>query len=98
MTNNNLIYALCQKIRQSLCNDVLHGVHQILYNLFRANSSLILLFMKKNLLNTDNLYEPLIDLYLCKDISDDYKEIIEKILKLINSNITLPKSPFHYIY
>lgn len=34
MTNNNLIYALCQKIRQSLCNDVLHGVHQILYNLF----------------------------------------------------------------
>ena len=71
---------------------------QILYNLFRANSSLILLFMKKNLLNTDNLYEPLIDLYLCKDISDDYKEIIEKILKLINSNITLPKSPFHYIY
>ena len=34
MTNNNLIYTLCQKIRQSLCNDVLYGVHQILYNLF----------------------------------------------------------------
>lgn len=34
MTNNNLIYTLCQKIRQSLCNDVLHGVQQILYNLF----------------------------------------------------------------
>ena len=34
MTNNNLIYTLCQKIRQSLCNDVLLGVHQILYNLF----------------------------------------------------------------
>ena len=34
MANNNLIYSLCQKIRQSLCNDVLRGVHQILYNLF----------------------------------------------------------------
>ena len=34
MTNNNLIYTLCQKIRQSLRNDVLHGVQQILYNLF----------------------------------------------------------------
>ena len=34
MTNNNLIYTLCQKIRQSLRNNVLHGVHQILYNLF----------------------------------------------------------------
>ena len=34
MTNNNLIYTLCQKIRQSLCNNVLHGIHQILYNLF----------------------------------------------------------------
>ena len=34
MSNNNLIYTLCQKIRQSLCNDVLHGVHQILYSLF----------------------------------------------------------------
>ena len=34
MTNNNLIYILCRKVRQSLCNDVLQGVHQILYNLF----------------------------------------------------------------
>jgi hypothetical protein len=31
MSNNNLIYTLCRKIRQSLCNDVLRGVHQILY-------------------------------------------------------------------
>ena len=26
MTNNNLIYTLCQKIRQSLCNDVLMNI------------------------------------------------------------------------
>lgn len=31
MPNNNLIYSLCQKVRQSLCNDVLYKVHQILY-------------------------------------------------------------------
>ena len=71
---------------------------QILYSLFKTNAALILFFMKKNSLNNLNFYEPLIDLYLCKDLSNDNKEIIEKIILLIKGNITLTKLPFHYIY
>ena len=71
---------------------------QILYNLFKENTALIYFFMKKNSLNKFNFYEPLIDLYLCKDISNDNKEILEKIILLIKENVTLTKSPFHYIY
>ena len=54
--------------------------------------------MKKNSSNKFSFYEPLIDLYLCKDLSNDNKEIIQKIILLIKENITLTKLPFHYIY
>ena len=71
---------------------------QILYNLFKSNTALIYFFMKKNSSNKFSFYEPLIDLYLCKDLSNDNKEIIQKIILLIKENITLTKLPFHYIY
>ena len=51
MTNNNLIYTLCQKIRQSLCNNVLHGIHQILYNLFIHVKNKDSVVMKKQKIN-----------------------------------------------
>ena len=69
----------------------------IIYNLFTKNSSLIFLFMKKDISNTINFYEPLIDLYLSEEISKDNNEIIENIIKLISTKVTINKAPIQYL-
>ena len=70
-----------------------------LFQLFKLNNVLLPVFMKKKVSNIINLYEPLIDLYFCKDEKiSQYKEIIEQFLKMIRSNITLNKAPIEYIY
>ena len=70
---------------------------KILHNLFIKNNSLLLLFTKKNIINTLNFYEPLIDLYLSEKIPNDNREIIENIIKLISSQITITKAPIYYL-
>ena len=70
-----------------------------LFHLFKANSILLPSFMKKNKSNVFNLYEPLIDLYLTKDENIlEYKDLIEKLIKMIRNNITLTKGPIEYTY
>ena len=70
-----------------------------LFQLFKANGLLLPSFMKKKISNVINFYEPLIDLYLTKDEDiNEYKDLIEKLIKLIRSNITLTKGPLEYIY
>ena len=70
-----------------------------LFQLFKANGILLPSFMKKKISNVINFYEPLIDLYLTKDEDiNEYKDLIEKLIKLIRSNITLTKGPLEYIY
>ena len=70
-----------------------------LFQLYKKNDLLIPLFMKKNITNIINLYEPLIDLYLSKEENiNEYKEIIEQIIKMIRNEITLNKGPIAYIF
>ena len=69
----------------------------IIYNLFTKNSSLIFLFMKKNISNSINFYEPLVDLYLSEEISKDNNEMIENIIKLISTKVTINKAPIQYL-
>ena len=70
-----------------------------LFQLFKANSILLPSFMNKKISNVINFYEPLIDLYLTKDEDIyEYKEIIEKFIKMIRNNITLTKGPLEYVY
>ena len=80
-------------------NNILEKIEILrnLYNLFSENTSLVLFFMKKNSFGTYNFYELLIDLYLTQGISNDNKELIEKIIFLLKKNITLTKFPFHYL-
>ena len=70
----------------------------ILLQLFKVNNLLLPLFMRKNITNIINLYEPLIDLYLSKDENiNEYKDFLEEFLKMIRNNITLTKSPIEYL-
>ena len=70
-----------------------------LFQLFKANSILLPSFMNKKISDVINFYEPLIDLYLTKDEDIyEYKEIIEKFIKMIRNNITLTKGPLEYVY
>ena len=70
---------------------------KILYNFFTKNNSLIYLFIGNNKLNAINLYEPLIELYLSEEILDENKEIIEKMIKLISTKVTMTKGPILYL-
>ena len=70
----------------------------ILFQLFKVNNLLLPLFMRKNITNIINLYEPLIDFYFSKDeYINEYKQIIEEFLKMIRNNITLTKAPIEYL-
>ena len=70
-----------------------------LFQLFKANDALLSLFMRNNITNLINFYEPLIDLYLIKDeCINEYKELIEQMIKMLLGNITLTKAPIEYIY
>ena len=70
-----------------------------LFQLFKANNLLLSLFMRNNIVKKINFFEPLIDLYLIKDeYIKEYKELIENILRMILSNITLTKAPIEYLY
>ena len=68
-----------------------------LYNLFTKNFSLLILFMKKTEIKTINFYEPLMDLYFSEEISPDDKDIIERMIKIINSKISTSKIPIYYL-
>ena len=90
----NLLYFL--KNNRSDITEIA-DILKILYNLFIKNNSLIIYFTKNNLLNTINFYEPLIDLYLSGEITDDNIEIIENIIKLISKKVTMNKAPIIYL-
>ncbi len=71
---------------------------EILYTLleiFKTNNLLLPLFMKKNVTNIINFYEPLIDLYLSEN---EHRQLIENIIKMIRKDITLTKAPIEYLY
>ena len=70
----------------------------IMFQLFKVNNLLLPIFMRKNITNIINLYEPLIDIYFSKDeYINEYKNIIEEFLKMIRNNITLTKAPIEYL-
>ena len=70
---------------------------KIIYNLFTQNCSLVFLFMEKNISNTICFYEPLIDLYLSEEISKDDKDMVESLIKLISTKVTINKAPILYL-
>ena len=67
----------------------------ILLEIFKANNLLLPLFMKKNITNIINFYEPLIDLYLSEN---EHRQLIENIIKMIRNDITLTKAPIEYLF
>ena len=70
-----------------------------LFILFQSNISLIPFFIrecKKNNLNL--LYESIFDIYLNDDIKTENVEFLEKLIKLIITNTTLPKAAPDYLY
>ena len=70
-----------------------------LVQIFKNNDLLIPLFMKKNITNNINFYEPLIDLYFSEEENiNEHKEKIEEIIKMIRNNITLTREPIEYVY
>ena len=72
-----------------------------LLSLFELNTALIPLFIKNCRRNNLNLlFESIFDIYLSKEIEEDKKkeEQIEKLIKLITINCTLPKSAPEYLY
>ena len=71
----------------------------ILFQLFNKNTLLIPLFMKKNITQIINFYEPLIDIYFSTDeYIKEYKELVEKLIIMIRNSITLTKGPIEYVY
>ena len=71
----------------------------VLFQLFKANDLLLSSFMRNNITNIINFYEPLIDLYLIKDeYINEYKQLIEQMIKMLLGKITLTKTPLQYIY
>ena len=70
-----------------------------LFFLFQSNISLIPFFIrecKKNNLNL--LYESIFDIYLNEDIKKENAEFLEKLIKLIITNTSLPKAAPDYLY
>ena len=71
----------------------------ILLQSFKENNQLLPIFMRKDITNTINLYEPLIDLYLSKEeYINEYKSLILELMKMIRNNITMTKEPIEYLY
>ena len=70
-----------------------------LLSLFELNIALIPLFIKSCKRNNLNLlFESIFDIYLSKEIEEDKEKEIEKLIKLITINCTLPKSAPEYLY
>ena len=69
----------------------------ILLDLFKENETLIPLFMTKNITNTINLYEPLIDLYF-NSKEKEIKALVEQLIQIIVNNFTLTKASIEYLF
>ena len=71
----------------------------MLNQIFRVNDLSLSLFMRRNITNIINFYEPLIDLYFVKDeYIYEYKELLEQTIRMILNKVTLNKAPLEYIY
>ena len=92
----NLISFL--KSKENYIDDKLEVLSKLLF-LFQSNISLIPFFIrecKKNNLNL--LYESIFDIYLDEDIKLEKEEFLEKLIKLIITNTSLPKAAPDYLY
>ena len=70
----------------------------ILFNLFKSNDLLLWLFMRKNV-SSINLYEPLIDLFLCEnEAMNEHRQIITYLIKKIRKGITLTEGTLEYVF
>ena len=69
-----------------------------LMSLFNENNYLIPFLIDRCYLKGYNLFEPLINMYLDKNISKEDLIKIEEIIKLFIINVTIPKSVLEYIY
>ena len=69
----------------------------ILLQLFKENCILIPLFMSKNITNTINLYEPLIDLYFYSK-EKEIKSLVEQIIQIMVNNVTLTKASIECLF
>ena len=68
----------------------------ILNELIQENTNMIPFFIRICKINKVNFYFSLINLYLSQ-INDEYKMLIEKIIKLFNENISLSKSQIEFM-
>ena len=69
-----------------------------LYHLFNSNIILIPFFIKNCKRNNLNLlYESIFDIYLSEQIQRDKEEYLEKFLKLLMTNASLPKASPEYL-
>ena len=92
----NLISFL--KSKKNIIDNKLEIISKLFF-LFQSNISLIPFFLrecKKNNLNL--LYESIFDIYLYEDIKRENEEFLEKLIKLIITNTTLPKAAPDYLY
>ena len=86
------------KENKNIITDKVELIYFLLQS-FKENNQLLPIFMRKNITNTINLYEPLIDFYLSKDeYIKEYKSLILELIKMIRNNITMTKEPLEYLY
>ena len=70
-----------------------------LYSLFKLNINLIPYFVYNSKRNNLNLfYECIFDIYLNKEIKQDKEVKLEDLIKLLITNVSLPKSALEYLY
>ena len=69
-----------------------------LMSLFKMNNNLIYLFVKKCKSNIKTFFDPLIDIYLNEYTVNEYKIIVEELLKLLIKNVSMQKNVLEYIY
>ena len=82
-------------------NDINNKYENIiqLYSLFKLNISLIPYFIYNSKRNNLNLfYESIFDIYLNKEIKQDKEVKLENLIKLLITNVSLPKSAPEYLY
>ena len=69
-----------------------------LSSLFKMNSNLIFIFIKKCKSNVKSFFVPLIDIYLNELTTHEYKTVVEDLLKLLVENVSIPKDIIEYVY
>ena len=69
-----------------------------LLSLFRMNNNLIFIFLKKCKSNVKSFFVPLIDIYLNEFTVEDYKIVVEDLLKLLADNVSISKDIIEYVY